>query len=267
MSCYLNLGIVSIFRLVHEVKLAQASKVAGADKFEEEIIKWREMSYAQTFSRGDYYTSNCLPSFAKNSLDHNYTVKAVVSLLTVNQIEMGETIDEKWNSMQQYLFRTGELHNNVRMAWGKTISTAWHNRIYLTPDMNSRCDGLLSLLCYLNDRFALDGLAPPSYGGILWCFGWCDNPSSSGGISPKSAKSYKMNTIDFKNAESTLLSVDTGKNYQKSIIDVLPSPKMEEKIPKMQERKKPREETTLPTLRNKKHVTGPMDVFFRTMIG
>ena len=44
MSCYLNFGIVSIFRLVHEVKLAQAAKVSGASKFEEEIVKWREVS-------------------------------------------------------------------------------------------------------------------------------------------------------------------------------------------------------------------------------
>ena len=29
---------------MHEVKLAQAAKVSGASKFEEEIVKWREVS-------------------------------------------------------------------------------------------------------------------------------------------------------------------------------------------------------------------------------
>jgi hypothetical protein len=258
MSCYLNFGIVSIFRLAHEVKLAQASKVTGADKFEEEIIKWREMSYAHAFSRGDYYTSNCLPSFATKSIEQNTTKAAIVNALTVNQIEAGKTMDEKWNSMQQYLIQTGELHNNVRMSWGKTISTAWHSHISV-PETLSRSNGLLSLLCYLNDRFALDGLAPPSYGGILWCFGWCDNPSASGGISPKSAKSYKMSAVDFQMAETNLLAIGRGKSNQMSIIDLLPTPKVKEKKHLLED------PSSSSAGKNKR--TGPIDAFFRTTIG
>lgn len=69
MSCYLNLGIVSIFRLVQEVKAAQAQKIGGADKYEEEIFKWREMAYAFCFSRTDYCGAGAVPNWAQRSLD------------------------------------------------------------------------------------------------------------------------------------------------------------------------------------------------------
>ena len=38
-------------------------------------------------------------------------------------------------------------------------------------------------LCCLNDRFALDGLSPPSYGGVLWCYGWQDKPAPGNRVS------------------------------------------------------------------------------------
>uniref|UniRef100_A0A7S2I005 PARP-type domain-containing protein n=1 Tax=Haptolina brevifila TaxID=156173 RepID=A0A7S2I005_9EUKA len=44
----------------------------------------------------------------------------------------------------------------------------------------TRLQAALDLLVYLNDKFALDGGAAPSYGGLLWCLGWRDRPSSSG---------------------------------------------------------------------------------------
>lgn len=254
MSCYLNFGIVSIFRLAYEVKLAQESKVTGADKFEEEIIKWREMSYAHAFSRSDYCTSNCIPSFARKSLEQNPVI-ASYHQLTLSQIELGETADVKWNSMQQYLRRTGELHNNVRMTWGKTISTVWHNRISV-PSTLSRSEGLISLLCYMNDRYALDGLAPPSYGGILWCFGWCDNPSASrGGITPKNATHYKMTAADFKMAETNLLAIGEEKPTQKSIIDLLSTPTVQKK-------KRLLDDPSISSRVKNKQSRGPIDVFF-----
>ena len=43
-----------------------------------------------------------------------------------------------------------------------------------------RLQAALDLLIRLNDRFALDGGAPPSYGGLLWCLGWRDRPGTNG---------------------------------------------------------------------------------------
>ncbi len=59
----------------------------------------------------------------------------------------------------------GELHNNVRMTWGKAILN-W------TADAKSA----LSTIIDLNHRFALDGRDPASFGGILWCLGQFDRP-------------------------------------------------------------------------------------------
>ncbi len=59
----------------------------------------------------------------------------------------------------------GELHNNLRMKWGKAF-LPW----LPTPD------AAIAAACHVNHRYALDGCDPCSYGGILWCFGLFDKP-------------------------------------------------------------------------------------------
>ncbi|KAL3792820.1 hypothetical protein HJC23_002627 [Cyclotella cryptica] len=206
MSAYLNLGIVSIFRLVWEVKQNQTKSGSsakskwktGADKFEEEIVKFREHSYAHAFSRLDYDDVSSLPRWSVQYLDN----ESVTGKYTVSQLASGATECNKWNSMQTYLVRTGELHNNVRMTWGKSVvewGVAESRDGTSTPSRS-----ILQALCYLNDRFALDGLSPPSYGGLLWCMGWTDKPDSNGGVSPKPAYRYRMTPDDFEEAETRL---------------------------------------------------------------
>ena len=52
---------------------------------------------------------------------------------------------------------------------------------------------IYDVLCNLNDRYALDGLSPCSYGGLLWCLGWADSPKKEsrcfGTVRPRSARS------------------------------------------------------------------------------
>ena len=163
MSAYLNLGIVSIFKLASDMKQhstygGSASNTkwkTGADKFEEELIKFREHSYAHCFSRTDYDAVTSLPRWSVQYLDRQD------GQYTVSKLADGTTYDKKWNAMQHYLVATGELHNNVRMTWGKTV-VEWgvHCNASLTSTQT-----LLDALCYINDRYGLDGLSPPSYGG------------------------------------------------------------------------------------------------------
>jgi hypothetical protein len=109
--------------------------------------------------------------------------------------------------------RTGELHNNARMTWGKTV-VEWLSSSVAGDDSSciSAAQLILRTLCYLNDRYALDGLSPPSYAGLLWCMGWTDKPSggNSGGnfasIKFKPARLYRWNQDDFRVAEKTLLA-------------------------------------------------------------
>jgi hypothetical protein len=63
---------------------------------------------------------------------------------------------------------------------------------------------LLQQLIYLNDRYALDGLSPPSYAGLLWCLGWGDNPTDS--LSQKPASRYCQGPSAFPDAKLTLLA-------------------------------------------------------------
>ena len=213
MSAYLNLGVVSIFRLVHEVKAAQARRVGGADKYEEEIVKWREMAYAHCFSRTDYNGVGSVPAWAQRSLEAQQVVGGLApsSSLDWDGLALGNTgIDAKWDAMQRYLVATGELHNNVRMTWGKTV-VGWAARLPRSEDDGtSVASRVLQTLCYLNDRYALDGLSPPSYAGLLWCMGWCDKPGRGGGISPKPASNYRYSAEDFRFAERALLAGPGG---------------------------------------------------------
>ena len=106
---------------------------------------------------------------------------------TLAQLERGATGDALWDDAQRQLALSGELHNNVRMAWGKAVP-GWHAAALPAdaavaagaPSAAVRLQAALDLLVRLNDRFALDGGAPPSYGGVLWCLGWRDRPGPDG---------------------------------------------------------------------------------------
>lgn len=80
--------------------------------------------------------------------------------LEPDQIEAAETPDELWNAAQRELIASGEMHNYVRMLWGKRVI-----------EWRPTYEGAFVLLEHLNNKYALDGRDPNSYAGILWCFG------------------------------------------------------------------------------------------------
>ena len=84
---------------------------------------------------------------------------------TFEELEAGQTHDELWNACQREMVRTGEMHNYVRMLWGKNV-IAW-SRSY---------EEAFETLVHLNNKYCLDGRNPNSYAGILWCFGKHDRP-------------------------------------------------------------------------------------------
>jgi hypothetical protein len=81
------------------------------------------------------------------------------------EFERAETHDELWNSAQRQLVREGRIHNDLRMLWGKKILQWTH-----TPR------AALDVRIELNNRWALDGRDPNSYGGIFWTLGRYDRP-------------------------------------------------------------------------------------------
>ncbi len=162
MSPYLHYGMVAPTRIARE---AAAEKSKGAEKFLDELLIWRELAYVFCHYRRDHGRISAIPNWARETLrEHENDPRELLSWETISR---GRTSDSIWDSAQRSLLIHGELHNNVRMTWGKAF-LEW------TPDANRA----LARLIDLNHRYALDGRDPASYGGILWCLGQFDRPFS-----------------------------------------------------------------------------------------
>ncbi len=161
MSAYLHYGMVSPFRIARE---AADLKHEGAEKYLDELLIWRELAYSFCFYTDFPYDWSALPTWARETLKGHATDSREVTY-TWEELARARTNDLLWNAAQKSLLIHGELHNNVRMTWGKAF-LKW------TDDPRQA----LRLAFDLNDRFALDGRDPASVGGILWCFGQFDRP-------------------------------------------------------------------------------------------
>ncbi len=160
MSAYLHYGMVSPLRIARE---AAAIPGEGAAKWLDELLVWRELAYTFCFHRADHASIDAIPSWARESLrEHEGDHREQYDW---ERLARGRTSSAFWNAMQRSLLAHGEIHNNVRMTWGKAFS-AW------TAD----AERALSMSIDLNHRYALDGRDPASYGGLLWCLGQFDRP-------------------------------------------------------------------------------------------
>ncbi len=158
MSPYLHYGMVAPMRIAREVA---AEESGGAEKYLDELLIWRELAYAFCQYRQDHGRISAIPIWARETLAAHRTDPR--ELRSWESMSRGRTGDSIWDSAQRSLLIHGELHNNVRMTWGKAILN-W------TLDEKQT----LSRMIDLNHRYALDGLDPASYGGILWCLGQFD---------------------------------------------------------------------------------------------
>lgn len=157
MSAYLHYGMVSPFRLARE------ASADGAEKFLDELLIWRELAYSFCYYRANLETDVSLPAWAISTLrEHEGDARTKLSWETLARAQTGERL---WDAAQRSLLKHGELHNNIRMTWGKAI-LEW------TKDHRQALERLIDL----NHRYALDGRDPASYGGILWCLGQFDRP-------------------------------------------------------------------------------------------
>eukprot|EP00931_Biecheleriopsis_adriatica_P041077 TRINITY_DN23518_c0_g1_i2.p1 TRINITY_DN23518_c0_g1~~TRINITY_DN23518_c0_g1_i2.p1 ORF type:complete len:541 (+),score=116.44 TRINITY_DN23518_c0_g1_i2:128-1750(+) len=188
MSAYLNTGMVSPLRIA---RLASTASGAGKGKFLNEFLTWRGLSYAHFYHNpmpAEGATLAQLPPWAQQTLrEHASDPRKVVSLAQLAACKSG---DKSWDGMQRYLVETGELHNNARMGWGKAVAR-WSE----SPQR------AIEALVALNNRFALDGHAPPSYGGLLGCLGLFEGPKQDGAVlgkvsfKPPKAKYAAMPTM------------------------------------------------------------------------
>ena len=160
-SAYLHHGHVSPFRIARE---AARDGSAGAAKFLDELLIWRELSHNFCFHDRNLDVLKRLPQWAHQTLmDHLDDPRE--ALYSWERLFRARTGDVLWDTAQISLLVHGELHNNVRMTWGKAFLNWTH-----------KPQEALYLMIDLNHRLALDGNDANSYGGLLWCLGLFDRP-------------------------------------------------------------------------------------------
>ncbi len=161
LSPYLHYGHVAPFRIARE---AARTNGDGSDKFIDEFVTWRELAHHFCFFHEDYNRFSALPEWARKTLE-DHADDERPEIMDWDRLSRAETGDCLWDLCQRSLLTHGELHNNVRMTWAKQLlqwTTSPRQALRIAVD--------------LNNRYALDGRDPNSYGGILWCFGLFDRP-------------------------------------------------------------------------------------------
>lgn len=168
LSSYMHFGFLSPIEIALAVQEADAPQ-ESIDAYLEELIVRRELSYNFTRHNPKYDSLESLPAWVQKTMREHAGDKRQF-VYSLEELESGQTHDELWNAAQREMAVTGEMHNYVRMLWGKNV-IAW-SRSY---------EEAFETLVHLNNKYCLDGRNPNSYTGILWCFGkhdraWFERP-------------------------------------------------------------------------------------------
>ena len=182
LSPYLHFGHISVHQVFAELMDREGWSIANlapaaagrrsgwwgvsrsAEAFLDQLVTWRELGFNMCRRQEDYDRLESLPDWARQTLSEHANDPRP-HLYTLEQLETARTHDPLWNAAQTQLVREGRIHNYLRMLWGKKI-LEW------SPSPHDALEVMLEL----NNKYALDGRDPNSYGGILWCLGRYDRP-------------------------------------------------------------------------------------------
>jgi len=162
LSPWLHAGMISPLEVARAVRAAEPGEASEA--FLNEMLTWRELSLNFCLRNPRHATLDALPEWVHRSMRAHESDPRDPTY-TLEELERAATHDPIWNAGQRELLETGQMHNVVRMLWGKSVIT-W------APTYRDA----LQWLIHLNDKYALDGRDPNSYAGIQWCFGKFDRP-------------------------------------------------------------------------------------------
>lgn len=163
LSPSLHFGHIGIREVVDAV-LGSDLPDEDIDRFLEQAVIRRELSFNMCFYNPHYHSLEALPDWAMRTLDKHRRDRRK-PCYSYEEFEAAATHDEVWNLAQRQLLACGTIHNYVRMLWGKKI-IEWSE----TPEEAHRT------MVRLHDQYALDGRDPNTHAGILWCFGKHDRP-------------------------------------------------------------------------------------------
>ena len=202
MSPYLHYGMISVFELTRDL----AGGGEGPQKYLDELLVWRELAYHFCHHTPHYATLAAIPAWAEATLsDHADDERPAIH--DWETMARGRTGDPLWDAAQASLLIHGELHNNVRMTWGKAILN-W----------TAGPEECLTRLIDLNNRYALDGRDPSSYGGLLWCLGQFDRP-----FKPEQPVTGTVRGRDTKTHARRLDPKQYGQRTRRPLVEPVPS--------------------------------------------
>ncbi len=161
MSPYLHFGQISPLFVALEV-LKKSSP--GKDAYLEQLIVRRELSYNFVYYNGGYDNFKSLPAWVMRTLNYHRRDKRQY-IYSPEQLEAAGTHDVCWNAAQEEMVLTGNMHNYMRMYWGKKIME-WTR----SPQT------AFKIALYLNNKYELDGRDANGFAGVAWCFGKHDRP-------------------------------------------------------------------------------------------
>ena len=161
LSSAFHYGFLSPMKVARE---ASAVGTKSADKYLDELLIFREHAWHHIYSSDNPYSESNLPGWALGSW-RRAEGDVRTTLLAEHRMEYSQSPSDLWNYCQSSLTKHGELHNNLRMTWGKAI-----------PYWTESLDKSLHIAQKLNDKYALDGRDPSSIVGVQWCHGLFDRP-------------------------------------------------------------------------------------------
>jgi len=161
LSAAFHYGFLSPMKVARETA---AIGTKSADKFLDELLIFREHAWHHVASKADPYSSANLPHWALESWSNTAEDPRPV-IVSNHELEYARSPNLLWNLCQKSLLRHGELHNNLRMTWGKSF-----------PRWTESLEDSLLLSQKYNDKYALDGRDPSSIAGVQWCHGLFDRP-------------------------------------------------------------------------------------------
>lgn len=165
MSPYLHFGQISPLDVALRVRKSDAPR-AASDAYLEQLIVRRELSLNACWFNPAYDRYASLPAWSRKTLDLHRKDKRDF-LYSRAQWEAGATHDPCWNAAQAEMVRSGQMHNYMRMYWGKKI-LEWSR----SPEE------AFETALYLNNKYELDGRDPNGFVGVAWGFGLHDRPWS-----------------------------------------------------------------------------------------
>ncbi|HQQ60563.1 MAG: deoxyribodipyrimidine photolyase [Lentisphaerae bacterium] len=163
MSAYLHFGQISALDIAKRVQKSDASRVA-TEAYLEQLIVRRELGLNACWFNRAYDRYAALPAWARKTLDEHRKDKREF-IYARSEWEAGATHDPCWNAAQAEMLITGQMHNYMRMYWGKKL-LEWSR----TPEE------AFETALYLNNKYELDGRDPNGFAGVAWCFGLHDRP-------------------------------------------------------------------------------------------